>query len=415
MNRADDLLAQLLSRRKPTGFPDHVVLPDYGELSIARVPDLVLAALGLDARPGTLLDAVSPPRVDRILLVILDGLGYIRLQELASEGARSDLDAIASSGVCTPLTTVFPSTTVSALTTYSTGLSPAEHGMLGYRLYLREVSSVVNMIQLTVVGGRGEPPLPEAFPVDTLLPCPTIYERLADSGVESHVLLPRGIAGSGLSQLLYRGATHIHPAVGLPDMLALARQLLNSARSRTVVTVYWPGLDSVAHPRGPQSDAYVAEAASVAAALRRELIGRVGRTLLILSSDHGFASMTAADYVPTAHFPGLRDRCLLFPVGEPRASYVFYSAEAKPPVPAYPSAALEDGLLFLDADAALSLGLFGSGRIHPETPRRLGDLLVASTGRKGLLHPYPDAPFLQGMHGGLTAEEMIVPLLVSLL
>jgi len=30
-----------------------------------------------------------------------------------------------------------------------------------------------------------------------------------------------------------------------------------------------------------------------------------------------------------------------------------------------------------------------------------------------LLHPYPDAPFLQGMHGGLTADEMIVPLLVS--
>jgi hypothetical protein len=284
--------------------------------------------------------------------------------------------------------------------------------MLGYRLYLREVSAVVNMIQLSVVGGRSEAPLPEAFAIDTLLPCPTVYERLADCNVDTHVLLPRGIAGSGLSRLLYRGASHIHPAIGLSDMLALARQILNRARSRTVVTVYWPGLDSIAHPRGSQSEAYVAEAASVAAALRRELAGRVGRTLLVLSSDHGFASMTASDYVPTTHFPKLHDRRLLFPVGEPRASYLFLRPDAGSTT-ASPSPAVEEDLLFVDADEALSLGLFGSGQIHPETPHRLGDLLVVSTGRRGLLHPYPDAPFLQGMHGGLTADEMIVPLVVS--
>ena len=413
MNRPDALLDQLTSRPKPLGFPDHVVLPDYDGLSIARVPDLVLSALGLNARPGELVDRVSPPRVDRVLLVILDGLGYHRLAELAAEGARSDFDALAAPGMCIPLTTVFPSTTVAALTTYSTGLAPAAHGMLGYRLYLREVSAVVNMIQLSVVGGRSEVPLPEAFAVDTLLPCPTVYERLADCGVDTHVLLPRGIAGSGLSRLLYRGASHIHPTIGLSDMLALARQILNQARSRTVVTVYWPGLDSIAHPRGSQSEAYVAEAASVAAALRRELVGRVGRTLLLLSSDHGFASMTASDYVPTTHFPKLHDRRLLFPVGEPRASYLFLRPDGGPAAKASPSPALEGDLLFVDADEALSLGLFGSGQIHPETRHRLGDLLVASTGRRGLLHPYPDAPFLQGMHGGLTADEMIVPLLVS--
>jgi hypothetical protein len=412
MNRPDALLDPLTSRPKPLGFPDHVVLPDYDGLSIARVPDLAFSALGLNTCPSELLDRVSPPRVDRVLLVILDGLGYHRLAELAAEGASRDFDALAAPGMCIPLTTVFPSTTVAALTTYSTGLTPAAHGMLGYRLYLREVSAVVNMIQLSVVGGHGEAPLPEAFAIDTLLPCPTVYERLADCDVDTHVLLPRGIAGSGLSRLLYRGATHIHPAIGLSDMLALARQILNRARSRTVVTVYWPGLDSIAHPRGPQSEAYVAEAASVAAALRRELVGRVGRTLLLLSSDHGFASMTASDYVPTTRFPKLDDRRLLFPVGEPRASYLFLRADAGSAT-ASPSPTVEGDLLFVDADEALSLGLFGSGQIHPETRHRLGDLLVVSTGRQGLLHPYPDAPFLQGMHGGLTADEMIVPLVVS--
>jgi hypothetical protein len=413
MNRPDELLAQLLSRPRPTGFPDHVVLPDYDGLSIARIADVVLSALGVSVRPGRLVEAVAPCRVDRVLLVILDGLGYRGLTELASEEARADFDAIASRGTCIPLTTVFPSTTVAALTTYSTGLPPAGHGMLGYRLYLREISSIVNMIQLTVVGGRGESPLPESFAADALLTHPTVYERLAESGVDSHVVLPRGIAASGLSRLLYRGATHVHPAIEFSDMLALSRQILNAARARTVVTLYWPGLDTIGHVRGCESDAYVAEAASIASALRRELVGRAERTLLLLSSDHGFASMTPADYLPTTRFPDLHDRSLLFPVGEPRASYMFFGAGRGSSRLTYPAPVLEDDLLFLDADVALSLGLFGSSPIHPETRHRLGDLLVVSTGRRGLRHPYPDAALLRGMHGGLTADEMIVPLLVG--
>lgn len=384
-------------------------MPDYNGLSIAKIPDLVFASLGLEAPPGRLRATVSPPHVDRVLLVILDGLGYSRFIQLAE--LDPDLHALASTGLSIPITTVFPSTTVSALTTYSTGLAPAAHGMLGYRLFLREISATVNMIQLSVVGGRVEAPLPETFSAASLVRSATIYELLARHDVETHALLPRGIASSGLSQILYRGATQIHPAVGLSDMLATARQLLTSAESPTVVTLYWPGLDSVAHPRGPSSDAYAAEAASVAASLRREIFGRVSRTLLLVSSDHGFASMRSSDYVPTGDIDALRDALQLFPVGEPRASYLFLRPERREaaatrlPEPT-------DGMAFIAADAALGIGLFGRGAVHPETAARVGDLIAVSTGAKGLLHPYPDAPLLQGMHGGLSADEMIVPLIV---
>jgi hypothetical protein len=411
MDRPSALYEQLTSRPLPPGFPRHAILPDYDGLSIARIPDLIFAALGLDAPSGRLREVVSPPRVDRVLLVIFDGLGYNRLGEIAD--AERDVHALATSGICIPVTTVFPSTTVAALTTYSTGLAPSEHGMLGYRLYLREISAIVNMIQFSVVGGRTETPLPDTFPASSLFTCPTVYEQLGAHDVETHALLPRGIADSGLSRVLYRGATHIQPAIGLSDMLALARQILNKARTPTVVTLYWPGLDSIAHPRGPQSDAYAAEAASVAAAVRREIVGRVEPTLLLVSSDHGFATMRPSDYVPTSRIPELRDAPLFFPVGEPRASYLFLRPERREDVLASAPTVCEGDIVLVGAREALSLGLFGSRVSHPEALSRLGDLLAVSTGARGLLHPYPDAPLLQGMHGGLTADEMIVPLIVD--
>jgi hypothetical protein len=411
MDRAAALYEELTSRPRHSGLPEYAVLPDGLGLSIERIPDLVLAALGLETAAGRLRDVVAPPRADRILLIILDGLGYTRWADLAEQ--HSEIAALASGGLAIPITTVFPSTTVSALTTYSTGLPPGAHGMLGYRLFLREISATVNMIQLSVVGGRTEAPLPEAFLASSLLPVPTVYERLAADGVESHALLPRGIAASGLSQILYRGATQIHPGVNLSDMLVTARQILRAARSRVVVTLYWPGLDSVAHPRGAGSDAYVAEAASVAAAVRREIVGRVERTLLLVSSDHGFATMRPSDYVSAADIPGLRDALQFFPVGEPRASYLFLRPDSRDEAVARLHSLSDAGIAFIASREALAHGLFGSGAPHAETAARVGDLVAVSTGPRGLLHPYPDAPRLQGMHGGLTADEMIVPLIVS--
>ncbi len=411
MDRAAALYEELTSRRPLAGLPEHAVLPDSGGLSIAKIPDIVSASLGLEVSAGRLRDIVAPPRADRILLVILDGLGYARWLDLA--GQHPDIRSLASGGLAIPITTVFPSTTVSALTTYSTGLSPAAHGMLGYRLFLREISATVNMIQLSVVGGRSEAPLPEAFHASSLLPAPTVYERLATDGVETHALLPRGIAASGLSQILYRGATQIHPGVNLSDMLVTARHILRAARSRVVVTLYWPGLDSVAHPRGAGSDAYVAEAASIAAAVRREIVGRVERTLLLVSSDHGFATMRPSDYVSAADIPGLRDALQFFPVGEPRASYLFLRPDSREEAMAQLQTLSDGGLAFVASREALAHGLFGSDAPHAETAARIGDLVAISTGARGLLHPYPDAPRLLGMHGGLTADEMIVPLIVS--
>ncbi len=56
-----------------------------------------------------------------------------------------------------PITTVVPATTASALTSITTGLAPAQHGILGYRMLVG--GEVLNVLRWSVHGG-GRPPDP---------------------------------------------------------------------------------------------------------------------------------------------------------------------------------------------------------------------------------------------------------------
>jgi hypothetical protein len=404
----------LVSRRLPEGFPPNAMLPDYQGYSIVALPNLIERSLGLERETTALTEAIAVPSHDRVILLVLDGLGYRKTCSLFDSYPDLALQQLARRGSFVPLTSVFPSTTVTALTTCSTGLSPQEHGMIGYRLYLRETGSITNMIRLSLLGnGKGDSALDAGLELTALLDAPTIYERLRERGVVSHALLPRQISRSGLSKLLYRGCTHLHSTVSLGDMFATTRQIFDRATVKTFVTLYWPSLDAVAHARGPNTDAFLAEALAIDATIGRELVGRTDDVLLILCSDHGFVPMSPTDYLRLSDLDRLDRSALLPPVGEPRASYLFLTRAAREASRTDRPTVLANGLVCLEANAALELGLLGTGDIHPEVRHRLGDLVLVSTGSAGIYHPYPDAHRLRGMHGGLTEDEMLVPLIIS--
>ena len=89
--------------------------------------------------------------------------------------------------IFSPLTSITPSTTSSALTTLWTGAYPAEHGILGYEVWLREYGVIANMIlhsAFTFLGDVGG--LQRAgFDPLTFLPVPTLGPHLLDNGIQS--------------------------------------------------------------------------------------------------------------------------------------------------------------------------------------------------------------------------------------
>lgn len=415
MRSPESIEQHLLARAKPSRWGAQSVLPDYAGYSIVGLPSLIERLFGLDGRETPLTVVASDiPAFEHVVLLILDGLGYRKTESLFDRFPDLALRSLSQTGLFLPLTSVFPSTTVASLVSICTGLTPLEHGLIGYRLYLRETSAITNMIRFAMVGnGRSDAAFSAGLDLEAIVPGPTLHERLGSRGVDVHTLLPRHISGSGLSRALYKGSAHLHATAGLSDMLVMTRHFLARATSRTFLSLYWPGLDTVAHIRGPETDAYAAELRAIDDALRRELLGRAGKTLLILSSDHGFVSMSPDDYVQLRDTPDVERALLLPPVGEPRASYLFVREGEREHVSQALNERSKDGLVCVDSRALLEDGLLGEGSPHPEVACRIGDLAVVATGRAGIFHPYHDAILLRGMHGGLTEEEMLVPFIAS--
>ena len=117
--------------------PTTLTLPDYAGGSIVNLMASIAVALGAKdwpCAPLRLLDPVSLRRRS-ILLLVVDGLGYRYLRETH---ARSTLNQYVQGS----MTSVFPSTTATAITAMMSGLAPQQHGLTGWHVYFEEIDAV---------------------------------------------------------------------------------------------------------------------------------------------------------------------------------------------------------------------------------------------------------------------------------
>jgi len=412
---ATTIEAHLRSREIP-GLPHTTgVLPDYDGFSICGIPGFIEALFGgHPERIGAFAPLLPEPRPHRVILLILDGMGYLHLRRLFEQFPDLYLRRLIENGVMIPITSTVPATTATAITSYNTGLTPQEHGMIGYRLYLRETSAITNMIRLSLHGnGASDAALSAGIDLARFLDVSTLPQRLAAAGVATHIFLSKSISGSGLSRLLYGKGATIHPVVNLADMLVGARETLQASEGKTLVSLYWGATDTIAHVYGPWTDRFTAELRSIDAALERELAGQIEDTLLLMSADHGFVPLEQDDYLATPDYPDLAESLLLPPVGDSRAAYLHVKEGRKAAAARFIEERFGDDLVCLDSQEALAAGLFGTGSVKPEVTERIGDLVVLSTGRRCLYYPFSEDGRLRGMHAGLTPEEMLVPFIVG--
>ena len=411
----DSVERELLSNHLHGLLPEGLIAPDYGGYSIDSIPSFIRALFGERIERGSKLLPLLPDSLpQRVILLILDGVGYMHLSRMLAESSDMFINRLIDRGKILPLTSVFPATTATALASLSMGTTPQEHGMLGYRLYLKETSAITNMINLSLLGNSaGDTALNAGIDEKTFLMHPNLFEQLRAIGVNSHVIINKHIAKSGLSRILYDGVAQMHRVVNLSDMLVTTRAVLNQAPSKTFISLYWGDTDAIAHVHSPWTDEFTAELRSIDAALERELAGRVEDTLLLITADHGFVPMEDDDYIDITKYPILQDNLVLPPVGDTRSAYLFIRNGKKEETRQFITEEFADDIICLDAEAAIDAGLFGMGDVRRESRDRIGDLVITSAARKTLYYPYKDSIKLRGMHAGLTPDEMLVPFIVS--
>lgn len=413
----------LITRQIPDLLPtdEGWVLPHYGGLSIANLPSTIAALLGSDL-PGALPTLPQElwdewrPGLRRVVLVIIDALGYRLLQRMWAAGEGQAFSDLAEAGRLVPLTSIFPSTTDAALVSLSTGRPPAEHGWLAYTMYLRELGVAANAILLSPVWTRTTDELVRwGLDPETLLPVPGLAEHLMAEGIRTAAVYYAGFQRSGFSAMLYRGVSEQRGHLLGSDLWVHLRHLLAETRgSQAFITAYWSGLDTVAHAYGPNTDMCEAEFDAVSHLLSRQFLAslltadRQG-TLLLIAADHGQIDVPPAQILTADRDPDLSQHLMVPIVGESRAAFVYPRPGQARAVRDYLAASFADWFVVRDSVEVLESGLMGKP-IADETYARAGELIVLPRGAHALQQSQP-AVSLLGRHGGLTSEEMLVPLI----
>lgn len=397
------------------------VHPAYHGLSILNVPASVANWLGAPGLPHPPVDLSELDELAggarQVVVVLVDAVGLDAFERWI-EGRAGSLKPLVERGTLCALTSVVPSTTTAALTTLWTGRSPAEHGVVGYELFLREFGMVVNMINHAPASFDGEVgSLSRAgFDPNSFLPMPTLGSHLSASDVEAHAYLYYRIAGSGLSQMHYSDV-ELHSWTGLADLWISIRQLLESdPKNPRLIWAYYGGVDNISHLHGPQSERAEAEFAGFADSMMSNLIYRLTPearrdTVLVLMSDHGQIGTRKDPHFELRNHPDLIRRLHLQPTGENRLAYIYPKPGQTEAVQEYIERTWPRSFKTLPSSHALQAGLFGPGEPAAVTPSRIGDSLAISQGEAYFWWAAKENPLL-GRHGGLTADEMLVPFLV---
>ncbi|NJD57780.1 MAG: hypothetical protein C3F13_02075 [Anaerolineales bacterium] len=395
--------------------------PDYLGGSILNLPASICQLLGAEPLAGAGLypDRLSQPSgsLRRVILVLVDALSLFRLQRWMSDGTAPVWSRLAQQGKLSALTSIVPSTTSAALTSLWTARSPAEHGIVGYELWLKEYGIVSNMIQHSPMSfGNESGSLYRAGMVPGLfLNLPTLGSHLARYGIHSYALQHRSIIHSGLSQMYFKDVS-LHGFITPAELWVNLRHLVESnSRLRQYFWVYTGQIDHFSHLYHPDDERTEAEFSDFSWSFERQFLDQLSPssrrgTLLLLTADHGMLPTQKTSRYDLRNHPELTRLLHIMPTGENRLMYLFIRPGQIEHVREYIEHTWPGEFTFLDTAQAIRNGLFGPGTPHPRLADRLGDLIVIARKDAYLWWADKENPLI-GRHGGLSEDEMVVPIL----
>ncbi len=370
-------------RAERSSVPTDLVLPDYqGACNVNLMP----ALLGEREPLGDWLSE-DVLQARQVVLLIIDGLGWDQLQErkhLARNIAGMDGSRI---------TTVAPTTTATAMTSITTGLTPGEHGLIGYRMSLD--GEVLNLLRWSVEGDdvRAKVPPGKLQPEHCFAgQCPPVVvraEHMTSAFSESHL-----------------DPVRFHPYRMTSTLAVEVGRLL--AAGEPFIYAYYDGIDKVAHEYG-LTEYYDAELTSV-----DNLIGWIRHrlpagTALVVTADHGHVHIgdRLVDIDPSVQ------NLLAMQSGEARFRWLHARPGAAPDLLDAATAAHGNDAWVVSAAQMVDEHWFGP-TITDAARSRMGDVALVAREPVAFQDPADSGPYvLVGRHGSMTPGEVYVPLLTA--
>ena len=423
------LVQQVKSVKKKT--ETDFVYPQYDKSCISTIPNAILDLFEVEKEEtGSPLEnemkITCPEKISKVVLLVIDGFGFNQFLNRLKENRF--LANLTEKGEVYPLTSVFPSQTTNALTTLNTGLSPQEHGLFEYFIYLKDIG-LVDALRFERIGFKGKNNLrDEGFdPSILLLEDKTIHNTLKQNGINTFTHIQASNAFNECSKLIFKGSKII-PAVKSSDSIVRLRKNLeeNSGKS-AYFFVHLDTLDTISHEYGPESYEYYAELSLITYLLNRELVQKIDpktakETLLLVTADHGGVNVEPEETTYLNCLPKTilnlkvgKNRKPILPAGGPREVFLHIKEEKLVETKEWLIQKIGNKAQIIETEEAAKKGFFGLGVVSREVFERIGNLMILPYGNETVWFENSEGGKISflGQHGGLNEQEMLVPFAIA--
>ncbi|MDE1859559.1 MAG: alkaline phosphatase family protein, partial [Candidatus Micrarchaeota archaeon] len=404
------------------------VYPRYNGQSLANVPHTLMKLLGaktngipINEKYYAKLDASG---IKKVAFILLDGFGYKMWMD--SWKNPGFFNTMSKKGIVLPITSVFPSTTASAVTTANTGLTPIQHGLPEWQIYFHEIKMIINTLPFTPYYPQLTQSLTDkGIKSSILYNGKTIYEQLARQGVSCTSITNRVIANGLYTKIIKKGskqASFVKPTDGVLKL----KHIIESERKRAYVQLYIDNIDASTHAYGPFSEESRAEINSISNIFEKQLLEKIGKraaeeTLVVVTSDHGHSRINPSSMVYLNNDRKLTELLAIdggkkiLPTGSPRDVFLHIKKGQIETAVSY----LQDRFSKVDdvmtTTQAIEMGLYGMGKPNKKFMDRVGDVLILPKEGESIWYEHIKGKKykLIGVHGGLTKNEMLTPLAMA--
>ncbi|MFG1389846.1 alkaline phosphatase family protein [Acidiplasma sp.] len=390
---------------------ENFVYPCYNGYNFANINASILNLFGISHGRG--LDRNLYFNLDNdvpTVFIYIDGLGYGHWIDYLSQ--YRPFKIINDAGLVSPITAVFPSTTAAASNTINTGKYPSEHGLFEWRLYIDEFSMVLKSLPFIPVYKKDNERFKNSnFSPEILFNGETFYEILRKSGIKSYIISNSNLMKSDYSRIMYSGSKERKRFDFLCEGFIILKKLLMKLHGPSYVFFYIENFDKMQHRYGPGSLEHLYSIKNISYLFNDFLNELAGQKInVIISSDHGFMPVKNKIYVRGIdEYITVRDGKKIPETWSPRDMSI-YSEDDK--IMDVLSEQLMGRAMIIKKGDLIRRQLLGPADITKKYCSRIGDFIVLPYYGNTVWYKYCENDIIKdnGMHGGLSPEEMIIPL-----
>lgn len=397
--------------------------PLYSSYCFSNIPALIENCLGINSNLNLPKDVLGnlPQKYEKVILFFIDGFGWRFVEKFTN---HPFLKKISTDGVISKITSQFPSTTAAHVTKIHTNLTVGESGIYEWFYYEPRLDRIITPLFFSFAGDKKRDSLKKTKinPVE-IYPKKTFYQKLKNAGVNSYIFQHQEYTPSTYSDIVFKGG-QVFGYKTLAEAIVNLFQIFSIENEKSYYFLYFDKIDSLSHTYGPISTQVEAEIESFLSIMEKiflKFFTKSKNTLFLLTADHGQVEVNPKTTIYlNRKFPQIKKWIkknkkgkLLAPAGSCRDMFLYIKEEYLNEAKNYLQEKLKGKAEVYFTKDLINQGLFGK-KISNEFLNRVGNLVILSYKGESVWW-YQKGRFEQkfyGHHGGLTEEEIVIPLVI---